>query len=245
MEPRMIAAASSANAPQMSTAQFSIFGAACVVAILLGLAAQGWITAPLRATRLSRADRLYYAELRQRGIALVMALVCYYVPALTIVSIHAGWPAVVPYLRAHLFDGFGCAALFGVVLGQLWRPLPDTAPRVVSTKRPREAPPVSAERSRVEESFARATVRNREMDRLQAAHMRAKAAASQLASGSAIIAAAAAWVAGGGWLAVILSMVFAAIALGLFWGQVTKQLAYALLDIPAASESHAEDAEED
>jgi len=32
---------------------------------------------------------------------------------------------MIPYLRAHVFDGFGCAALFGLAFGRLRDPMPD------------------------------------------------------------------------------------------------------------------------
>jgi hypothetical protein len=52
------------------------------------------------------------------------SLVLYYAAALPVVIIHSGWAAVDPYLRGHLFDGFGCAALLTVAWSQLTRPMP-------------------------------------------------------------------------------------------------------------------------
>jgi hypothetical protein len=52
---------------------------------------------------------------RQGRVCIAAALISYYVPALTFILVHYGWTSVEPYLRAHLFDGFGCAALYALV----------------------------------------------------------------------------------------------------------------------------------
>jgi hypothetical protein len=52
---------------------------------------------------------------RQGRVCITAALTSYYVPALTFILVHYGWASVEPYLRAHLLDGFGCAALYALV----------------------------------------------------------------------------------------------------------------------------------
>jgi hypothetical protein len=87
---------------------------------VLGRSVGRWIGDPGR--------ELIIAERRQGRVCVTAALISYYVPALIFVVLHtqlitgkpylvwhAQWAAVEPYLRAHLFDGFGCAALYALI----------------------------------------------------------------------------------------------------------------------------------
>jgi hypothetical protein len=91
---------------------------------VLGRSVGKWIGPP----RQDPGRELIIAERRQGRVCLAAALISYYVPALIFVVWHAQlvvvkpylvwhaqWNAVEPYLRAHLFDGFGCAALYALV----------------------------------------------------------------------------------------------------------------------------------
>jgi 8-oxo-dGTP diphosphatase len=63
-------------------------------------------------------------ERRQGRLCLIAALVSYYGPALIFVGVHNGWAQVEPYLRDHLFDAFGCAALYVLIFRQFKQPFP-------------------------------------------------------------------------------------------------------------------------
>lgn len=98
------------------------------MAIPVALAIFGviWLTWPVFSltgakgvARIEFVHRRY--ETRRDNFSALVALVAYYAPGLWItVSIH-GWDAVGEYLRAHLLDGFGCAAFFTVGWRQLDR----------------------------------------------------------------------------------------------------------------------------
>jgi len=100
-----------------------------VIAIPIALAIFGmiWLTWPVfnltgakGVARIEFVHRRY--ETRRDNFSALVALVAYYVPGLWItVSIHGGWDAVGEYLRAHLLDGFGCAAFFAMGWRQLDR----------------------------------------------------------------------------------------------------------------------------
>ena len=59
------------------------------------------------------------SDRRQGMLCVCAALATYYGAALAFLLLHYGpphgWAQVEPYLRVHLFDGFGCAALFALV----------------------------------------------------------------------------------------------------------------------------------
>ena len=55
------------------------------------------------------------AERRQGCVCVAAALTSYYVRAFIFVIWHDAGLGAEPYLRAHLFDGFGCAALYTLV----------------------------------------------------------------------------------------------------------------------------------
>jgi hypothetical protein len=106
-----------------------------LVAIMAGVVVGGiggfivslWIVSPLENAGQALAHRQRVSEQRERRTCLVVALLCYYVPALIFVEIHAGPAGLIPYMRAHLLDGFGCAALFAVALGPLRWPLAEAS----------------------------------------------------------------------------------------------------------------------
>jgi hypothetical protein len=97
--------------------------AALVFGFLLG----DWITAPLRDSAQGEEHRQRVCEQRERRTCLAVALLCYYAPALTVVGLHSGLAGFIPYLRAHLLDGFGCAALFALALAPLRQPLAEAS----------------------------------------------------------------------------------------------------------------------
>jgi len=103
------------------------------VAVFFGLVAAGgiagficgaWLRAPLGRTGDTPVERQARFEQRRARVCLGFSLALYYTAALPVVIIHSGWGAVDPYLRGHLFDGFGCAALLTVAWSQLTRPMP-------------------------------------------------------------------------------------------------------------------------
>lgn len=165
---------------------------AIIPALILGLMANDWLADPLRGPVPEAGRQL--SDRRQQTVCVIAALLCYYVPGLVVVHAHASWAGILPYLRAHLFDGFGCAALFGLAFGRLRAPMPAAWPG--------------------QRTYARA-------DRIaMLADRRVGVAALQLTGSSALIAACAAWVAGGGPVAIIAAAVWPAIPLQAFWSLV-------------------------
>jgi 8-oxo-dGTP pyrophosphatase MutT (NUDIX family) len=61
---------------------------------------------------------------RQGRLCVAAALVSYFGPALVFVVVHHGWEQIEPYLRGHLFDAFGCAALYTLAFRQFRLPWP-------------------------------------------------------------------------------------------------------------------------
>jgi len=111
---------------------YIILGAIAVgvgVGMVLGLLAGDWIVAPLQDSNMAEDHRQRVSEQRERRVGLVVALLCYYVPALMVVGLHAGIVGLIPYLRAHILDGFGCAALFTLALSPLRQPLAEASRR--------------------------------------------------------------------------------------------------------------------
>jgi hypothetical protein len=177
-----------------------LMAGAALVAVILGLICGDWIVDPLRTGEYSQEYRQHVSERRQARVCLVAALLCYYTPALIIVCNRAGWAAIVPYLRAHIFDGFGCAALFGLTFSRLRWPLVETAAS------PRAAAPTS---------------------RLLALLGRRKAiATAQLSIGTALIAACSAWVADASWLDVLAAGVCTLVPLQTFWQTAVTSFLY-------------------
>lgn len=99
------------------------------MALISGFITSAWILDPLQNSLQSQEHRQHVSEQRERRTCLVVALLCYYIPALLIVGFHAGLAGLAPYLRAHLLDGFGCAALFALALSPLRRPLAEASHR--------------------------------------------------------------------------------------------------------------------
>jgi hypothetical protein len=170
-------------------------------ALILGFISGAWLLDPLSNTGHSQEYRQRVSEQRQARVCLVTALLCYYIPALIIVRDYAGWSAIVPYLRAHIFDGFGCAALFGLAFSRLRLPLVDTA----ATAQPAGAT-----------SQLASALANR----------RVAVSTAQLSFGAALIAACSAWVAGGSWLAVLYAGLWTFTPLQLFWSLAVGMFVY-------------------
>jgi len=92
--------------------------------LVAGLPCAMWLRAPLGRTGDTPADRQGRFEQRLSQLRIGFALVMYYAAALPVVIFRSGWAAVDPYLRGHLFDGFGCAALLAVAWSPLTRFMP-------------------------------------------------------------------------------------------------------------------------
>ena len=185
---------------------FGLFMASLVAALVLGIVASEWLASPLRTTRFSLEYGQRLSEQRQRRLCVVAALACYYIPALIVIQGHAGWSAVEPYLRAHLFDGFGCAALFGIAFNYLREPL----------ARPAAGAGLSGWAAEIR------------LARL--ADRRTTLAAFRLTWGAVLIAAASAWVAGGGWLKVLVAAGCTFVPVQSFWGLVANGVGFAPFD---------------
>ncbi len=189
---------------------------AVIPALILGLMANEWLAEPLRGPVPAAGRQL--SEKRQQTVCVIVALLCYYVPGLVVVHAHASWAGMLPYLRAHLFDGFGCAALFGLAFGRLRAPMPAAWPG--------------------QSTYARA-------DRIaMLTDRRVGIAALQLTGSSALIAACAAWVAGGGLVAMIAAAAWPTVPLQPFWslvvigvGSVPTQTADSSQDQPGPADS--------
>ena len=117
-------AASGSKTHEFGIEEVSVFFGLLAAGLVAGLLCVAWLRAPLRRTRDTSAERRGRFERRRAQLCLGFALVLYYAAALPVVIIHSGWAAVDPYLRGHLFDGFGCAALLTVGWSQLTRPMP-------------------------------------------------------------------------------------------------------------------------
>jgi MFS family permease len=113
-----------------SSAQTGVLGnptpllISCLILASLGIGnlCGRWVSAPLRNQELSSAERQESFERRRVRLSLIITLLIYYAAALPIVVVHSGWSSLNAYLRAHLFDGFGCAAFLVVAWSQLNRP---------------------------------------------------------------------------------------------------------------------------
>jgi hypothetical protein len=103
------------------------FIAGLVAGMILGFTAGSWIVAPLANTSKAEEYRQRVSEQRERRTCLIVALLCYYIPALIIVGLHAGMAGILPYLRDHLLDGFGCSALFVLALAPLRLPVAEAS----------------------------------------------------------------------------------------------------------------------
>jgi hypothetical protein len=178
MESWVAVAAASRQSTNTDWLPFVLFMVAWAAALILSFISGAWLLDPLSNTEYSQEYRQRVSEQRQARVCLVTALLCYYIPAVIIVSDHAGWAAVVPYLRAHIFDGFGCAALFGLAFNRLRWPLVDTA------------------------ATTQATGMTSQLT-LALTNKRVAFATAQLSFGAGLIAACSAWVAGGSWLAAL------------------------------------------
>jgi hypothetical protein len=171
--------------------------AGVVVGGIGGLLTSFWIVSPLENAGQTLEHRQRVSEQRERRACLVVALLCYYVPALIVVEIHTGMAALIPYMRAHLLDGFGCAALFAVALGPLRWPLAEAS-------------------MPYKPGFGVVG--------------RAARAGLLLTCGSVAIAVSAAWIAGGGWAAVLLTFVCTYVPTQLFWGFVAHIISSAAIE---------------
>ncbi|HEV2260322.1 MAG TPA: hypothetical protein VGS06_45025 [Streptosporangiaceae bacterium] len=119
-----VAASSASQSRGMYVEGYLIFGGLLVAGGIAGLLCTAWMRAPLRRTGDTPAERQGRFERRRAQLCLGFSLVLYYAAALPVEIIHSSWAAVDPYLRQHLFDGFGCAALLTVAWSQLTRPMP-------------------------------------------------------------------------------------------------------------------------
>jgi len=192
MESWVAVATASRQSTDTDWLPFVVFMVAWAAALILGPISGAWLLDPLSNTEYSQEYRQHVSEQRQARVCLVTALLCYYIPAVFIVSDHAGWAAVVPYLRAHIFDGFGCAALFGLAFSRLRWPLVDTA--------------ATTQAAGMTSQMA-----------LALTNRRVAVSVAQLSFGAALIAACSAWVAGGSWLAVLAAGLWTFVPLQTFW----------------------------
>lgn len=179
---RTVALAVASQGSQTATIEaYLTFGGLLTAGLIAGLLCAAWLRAPLKRGGYAPDERQVRFERRRSSLCLAVALLLYYAAALPVVIIQSGWAALGPYLRGHLFDGFGCAALLTVAWSQLARPMPR---------------------------------------RLRPANVRIAAAKFLLPLASAAIAAAAAYVAGGSWTAILTAFCAAYVFGHNFWGAV-------------------------
>jgi MFS family permease len=119
-----VAATSGSQTRGLLVQESLVFFGLLAAGLIAGLLCVAWLRAPLRRTEDTPAERRGRFERRRAQLCLGFGLVLYYAAALPVVIIYSGWAAVDPYLRGHLFDGFGCAALLTVAWSQLTRPMP-------------------------------------------------------------------------------------------------------------------------
>lgn len=103
---------------------YLVFGGLLAAGLIAGLLCAAWLRAPLRSGSYTPDERQDRFERRRASLCLAVALLLYYAAALPVVIIQSGWTELDTYLRGHLFDGFGCAALLTVAWSQLARPMP-------------------------------------------------------------------------------------------------------------------------
>jgi hypothetical protein len=101
-----------------------VFFGLLAAGLIAGLLCAAWLRAPLKHGSYTPQERQGRFERRRARLCLGAALLLYYAAALPVVIVQSGWAAIDIYLRGHLFDGFGCAALLTVAWSQLTRPMP-------------------------------------------------------------------------------------------------------------------------